>query len=103
MANPVKLFKKLREFYTIIGIHPVQLNDESYNLRNVVVLMFMTLNLISSGAVLINGVNNIRDYGGSFYAFMTELVHVGCFPSYRNKMTTIFELMDEYEAFIEKS
>lgn len=103
MADAVKLFQTLREFLKTIGIHPLQLSHGLYNLRNVTVLVFMVLNALSSGAFFIYGAENIRDYGVSFYACTSELASVGCLLSFRSNMTTIFKLMDELEAFIEKS
>lgn len=103
MANTVQLFQSMRDFYKMIGIHPLQLNHGAYNLRNSIVLLFMTSSMVSSGAFFVYKSDNIQDYSASFYAFITELIHVGFFPPFRNNMTNMFVLMDEFEAFIEKS
>lgn len=103
MVNSVRLFQCSRELYGIIGTHPLQLSHGTYNLRNVVVLMFITINMLSSGAFFVYEADNIQDYGISFYTFMTALINLSCFPSFRNNITTFFELMDEFEAFIENS
>lgn len=103
MANAPKLFQTLREYFKIIGIHPLQLNHGSCNLNCVIILLFMTLNVLSAGGFLMYGADNVRDYGISYYTFITELVSVACLLSFRNNMETIFELIDEFEAFIEKS
>lgn len=103
MNNPVKLFQSSRELFHLIGTHPSQLSNGSYNLRSVVALLFITMNMLSSGAFFIFKADNVQDYGISFYTFMTALINLACYPSFRNNMTTIFELMDEFEAFIEQS
>lgn len=101
--HTVQLFQSLREFYKIIGIHQLQLSHSSYNWRNAGASLFMTLSMLSSSAFLIYKAEHIRDYSASFYTFITELLHLGCFLSFRNNMRNVFVLMDELEAFIEKS
>lgn len=101
--HTVQLFKSLREFFKVVGLHPSQLRHGSFNFRNVIGLVSMTLSMMSSCAFFIYGAANIRDYYASFYTFITELIHVGCFPSFRSNMMNIFVLMDEFEAFVEKS
>lgn len=106
MANKtpkIQLFHSLREFFKVIGMHPLQLNESSFNLRNVVVLLFLILSSISSGAFYIYKADNIQDYAASCYTFITESVSVICFLSFRNNVKRMFEFMDELEAFIEKS
>lgn len=99
----MQFFQSIREFFKLIGIHPLQLEHASNNLRNVVVLLFMTLSSISCGAFVIYKADNIQDYSASFYTFITELICVGCFLSFRSNTTTLFELMDEFEVFIDES
>lgn len=103
MASKIQLFQSLREFFKIFGLHPLQLHQGSYNFRNIVALFFMTTSMVSSGAFFICKADNIWDYGASFYSFITELINIAGFPTFRNNMTKLFELMDEFEAFIEKS
>lgn len=84
-------------------MHPSQLKEDLYNLPNFIGLLFLAFSSISSGAFFTYEADNIRDHSGAFYIFITESVSVGCFLSFRNKMSTVFELMDEFEAFIQKS
>lgn len=56
---------------------------------------------LSSGSFFIYGADNIRDYGVSFYTFISD--SVGVFLSSQTNMPIMFELMDELEAFVNKS
>lgn len=103
MTNKIQLFQSLRESCKVIGMHPLQLNHGSYNLRNSIVLLFLMLSSVSSGAFFVWKSDNIQDFSASFYTFITESVSVVCFLAFRNQMTRIFNLMDELEAFIMKS
>lgn len=103
MVVTLRLFQSFREFCKLIGMHPSQLNEDLYNLPNFTGLLFMAFSSISAGAFFAYKADNIKDHSASFYTFVTESVSVGCFLSFRNNMSKVFELMDELEAFIKKS
>lgn len=84
-------------------MHPSQLNEDLYNLPNFIGLLFMAFSSISAGSFFAFEADNIRDHSASFYTFVTETVSVGCFLAFRENMSKVFELMDEFEVFIKKS
>lgn len=106
MAEPPQLFKLVRRLFGAVGIYPSQSHRSTMTPFNVQILLILTFSLgmfMASFAFLILKVENVQDFGASFYAAITEFSTALGFLALVFQMQHIFEIMDEMERIIGNS
>lgn len=96
----IKLFQFSQNFYTRIGIYP---NSKSFNWKNLLVLFVLAQFFISSFAYFLFKAKTIGERADSFYFSLTALTCVIFFLINISKIDEIRNLIDNFEAFIQKS
>lgn len=97
-------FYSLRECYRRVGIVPKQSHRSSpFNSKNLFILMGLFLMFISSLAYLLFEAKSIGKSADSIYMVLSSFVCVIIFLISIWKISTILELIEDYERFIEKS
>lgn len=105
MAGQVKLFQILQNVYFKLGIfYPSQSNqNHSMNSRKLFFLISYIQMLLLSFEFLLFEAESVSELGISFYSTVTEL---GCLINFLMiawKIPKIFDLIEKFEKFIEKS
>lgn len=103
MANNVKLFQSVQEYFKTMGIFPTQPNQKySFNLMSFFILLSMFMLLIPSMAFFLLKAETIEEYFDTFYASSSVLAYIVCFIVNIWKMTNLIELIKRYENSISK-
>lgn len=106
MAGSIRFFRFIQKSYYTVGIRPLSSQNKwfgSYNWRNSIVLLFLSIMFVASTAFLLFQANSFEEYGTAFYVSVTELVNIVCLIAIIPKMTDIFALMEKFGDFVEKS
>lgn len=103
MAAAIRFFQFNRKLYERVGICP-RPNTwfGSYNLRNSMMLLCLSMMLMASTAFLLFQANSMQEYGAAFYVSVSELANIVCIMVTIPKMASIFSLMEKCEEFVEK-
>lgn len=105
MAATIQFFQFYRKLYERVGIYPRSCSNKwfgSYNFRNSVMLLCLSMMFLVSMAYLLSQANSIQEYGQAFYVSITELTNIVCLIAIIPRTTGIFILMEEFGGFVEK-
>lgn len=104
MAGPLKLFLFVQKSYQTIGIHsPQQNQNHLLNPRSVFLLIFSSQILISVVISAIAASQSFYDIALGFYLSTTALLAIYVYVSNIFCFASIFELIKNFEKFIEQS
>lgn len=105
MVGPVRLFQNLREYYQTMGIYlpNSSIRRHYLNQRNSFFLTCYTQLLITSMLFLLFEAETTLEFGAALYAVLAESFCIWYFLIKMYKMPKILQLIDKFDAFMEKS
>lgn len=89
--------------YRALGIHPPPPNHHPYNWKNLLAVFVLAQGFILTAAFCLFQASTVREYGDSFYAFITEFANAIYLLSNIRKITKIKQLIQELETFVQNS
>lgn len=98
-GDKIRIFSSVQKFYQMMGISPLNKNS----LKNTFLVISLIQLCSSTGCFILFEAKSIDEFGFAFYVFITTLTQLGHLLINTNKIRKITELIESYEAFIEKS
>lgn len=98
----MKSFQFARKCYQTLGIYPPNQNA-LINSRNLLLFISEISMFISTAGFLLFKATTLFERGETFYVSLSELACVSNFLNLFWHMSTILDLIEEYEGYIEKS
>lgn len=104
MAGPIKLFQNLEIVFQHMGILPSGQNYEQNGLwKRTYFILSIALYICASVSYFAFEAETIGEYTESFYMYSAEMMSMFFLLTYIRKLPEILELIDEFEAFFQKS
>lgn len=100
----MKLFQSICRFYQVVGIQPPQLNQNySFRWMHLICVFFLIQLICTTVAFILFEAKSIVEYAEAFFPASTEIANMVNFIVCIFKITNIFQLIENFEKFIEKS
>lgn len=104
MAGPIKLFRQVRKFYRMVGIHPLsKRHRQRFNVKNSSCLVSMALLFISVSWYLLFEANSTDEYVQCFTGFISVIEISIYFLVNFSQIGSILKLITKSEDFITMS
>lgn len=106
MTRSIKLFRHVRKFYRMVGIHPPKSkhhHQHRFNVKNSLSSVFLALFSISIAWYLLFEANTTDEYGQCFTGFVSVIEISVYFIVNFSKIESILKLIKKIEEFIEMS
>lgn len=106
MTRTIKLFRDVRKFYRMVGIHPSKSkhhHQHRFNVKNSLSSVFLALFSISIAWYLLFEANTTDEYGQCFTGFVSVIEISVYFIVNFSKIESILKLIKKFEEFIEMS
>lgn len=104
MSAPIRFFTFIRDLYHRLGVHPPNPHVErSYNWRNSLVLVCLTILFVISTGFLIFECDTVAKFGASFYVSISVLLYLIFWTMIIHKIADLFILMGTVDEFVAKS
>lgn len=105
MSGSIQLFQSVQEYYQTLGILPNSQSNRKFSVTfpKLIPIFFLSMSCISSSAFLLFEAKTTSEYGGAFYAFISELCILYIFFVQVWQMPNTLQLVANFEKFIEKS
>lgn len=95
-GGSIQIFSSVQKFHQMLGVYPP-------NWKNVFFIICVTQLSITTLAFILISAESADEFGFAFYACITGALHCGHLSITREKIQNISELMESYDAFIDRS
>lgn len=95
-GDKIQIFSSVQKFHRMLGVRPL-------NGKSVVFIICVAQLALTTLAFILISAQSADEFGFAFYACITGVQHFGHILIKRKKIENISELMESYDAFIDKS
>lgn len=100
----MKVFNLIQKILAIVGIALHQSNQkQSFNTRNLMACLVLISSIILNCVQFFNVASNFTEYADSIYLISMAAVNCSILLTFDWKMETVFECINCFERFIQKS
>lgn len=105
MTGSIKLFSFIQKVSQVIGVYPLQSNENgpSINSRNWIIIISLVLFALPSTAFFFSEAKSMLEYGISFYGASVAALFMCIYISMGGKMNNMRTFIENVERFVEES